>query len=1056
MSNGLPAHHGLILCLIATALCFAADAPDYSKESTVIENMTTKVKFLSDGTSEVQQRLAIRLQSEAAVRRFGVLSFSYSSESEQVAIEYIRVRKPDGSVIGTPASSVMDVATEVATAAPTYSDLRQKQIPVKALGVGDLLEYSVRVSTIKPKVPGQFWYEQGFVDDSVVLSQVLEVSVPKDKYVRVSSPKLKSETHDDGDQNVFVWKHAHLEPSTPKDKKMKAGIEDEPLKVQITTFRSWEEVGNWWGAMEAEQLKVTPAIQSKANDLTAGLSTDTEKAKAIYAYVAMKFRYISISLGDGRYRPHSAEEVLQNQYGDCKDKHTLFAALLKATGIQAWPALIGAGIKFDARVPSPGHFNHVITVLPRADGYVWLDTTSEVAPFSLLNPSIRDEEALVIPTASKPFLVKTPKDPPFAASEIIDVKSSLSTDGTLTGHFDFRLHGDNAVLLRSAFHQLAPAQWQTLGQQMSYGMGYAGDVSGIDVENVSEIEKPFHFSYDYERKKYSDWAERRITPPIPSIGFGPGVEAERPKEAIFAGAPGETVYRASIQIPKGYNVELNQDTTVTTDFANYSSRYSFKEGTIFTERKLVLKRSNVEVTEWQAYQDFIKGVQDDQTRYIVLVLSERPGEPKASVTETNPDAERLIQSAVSSLQNRDFNASRDLLVQAERLNPKQLGLWAAYGFLEASSGHYDKAIVAFRKEIQYHPENSQIAGSLSALLVLTGRSDEAIEFWQAEVARKPEDGPTAIQAVNLMMQAKRYAEIPLILEKPIAAAPNDYYLQVLRAQALLRGGQTDKGVEEVRRIAKIAANTVYFNDLAYALADSDSDLDLAFALSREGVAEIEQKSAEASLATLQNADLLRVYSLAADWDTLGWVYFKLGDLDKAEKYIDASWQLSQHGDVADHLGRVYEKQGKQDAAIKIWRLALASNNRQEDAQQRLRTAGAISEPDPKTVRAVSSAEELGKLRTFDIPALPKQTGSAEMFLLISKRGIEDVQFISGSDALKKAGTAIQSSGYTFPFPNGGSAKIIRRGILSCSAYTTPSCQMTLLLPSTVHVGNAPN
>ncbi len=256
MSNRLPGLCGPVLCLIATALCFAADSPDYSKEPTVIENMTTKVKFSADGTSEAQQKLAIRLKSESAVRQFGVLSFSYSSESDQVVIEYVRVRKSDGSVVETPASSVMDVATEVATSAPTYSDLRQKQIPVKALGVGDVLEYSIRVSTIKPKVPGQFWYEQGFIDDSVVLNQVLEVSVPKDKYVQVSSPKLKSETHDEGNQTVSVWKHSHLEPSTPKDKKVKAAAEDEPPKVQITTFRNWEEVGNWWGALEAEQLRM--------------------------------------------------------------------------------------------------------------------------------------------------------------------------------------------------------------------------------------------------------------------------------------------------------------------------------------------------------------------------------------------------------------------------------------------------------------------------------------------------------------------------------------------------------------------------------------------------------------------------------------------------------------------------------------------------------------------------------------------------------------------------------------------------------------------------------
>ena len=149
----------------------------------------------------------------------GVLGFLYNSDNEQLEIEYVRVRKAGGSVVETPNSSALDVATEVATTAPTYSDLRQKQIPVKALGVGDVLEYSVRSWQRKPEVPGQFWYQQILIDDAVVLNQSLEIRVPKDKYVQVSSPKLKSETREEGDQRVYVWKHSHLEPSKPDDKK---------------------------------------------------------------------------------------------------------------------------------------------------------------------------------------------------------------------------------------------------------------------------------------------------------------------------------------------------------------------------------------------------------------------------------------------------------------------------------------------------------------------------------------------------------------------------------------------------------------------------------------------------------------------------------------------------------------------------------------------------------------------------------------------------------------------------------------------------------------------
>ena len=65
---------------------------------------------------------------------------------------------------------------------------------------------------------------------------------------------------------------------------------------------------------------VTPAIQAKASELARGRATAAEKERAIYDYVSTGFQYVSISLGDARYQPHAADEVLSNLYGDCKDK----------------------------------------------------------------------------------------------------------------------------------------------------------------------------------------------------------------------------------------------------------------------------------------------------------------------------------------------------------------------------------------------------------------------------------------------------------------------------------------------------------------------------------------------------------------------------------------------------------------------------------------------------------------------------------------------------------------------------------------------------------------
>jgi transglutaminase-like putative cysteine protease len=106
--------------------------------------------------------------------------------------------------------------------------------------------------------------------------------------------------------------------------------------------------------------------------------------RAIYNYVSMQIHYIGVDFGIGRYQPHSPSEVLNNRYGGCKDKHTLLASLFDAAGIGAYPALISSFRELDPDVPSPAQFNHVITVVPQGNGFVWLDTITEVAPFGYL------------------------------------------------------------------------------------------------------------------------------------------------------------------------------------------------------------------------------------------------------------------------------------------------------------------------------------------------------------------------------------------------------------------------------------------------------------------------------------------------------------------------------------------------------------------------------------------------------------------------------------------------------------------------------------------------
>jgi tetratricopeptide (TPR) repeat protein len=198
-----------------------------------------------------------------------------------------------------------------------------------------------------------------------------------------------------------------------------------------------------------------------------------------------------------------------------------------------------------------------------------------------------------------------------------------------------------------------------------------------------------------------------------------------------------------------------------------------------------------------------------------------------------------------------------------------------------------------------------------------------------------------------------------------------------------------------------------------------------------------------------------VNTLGATWDTVGWAYFRTGDLARAEKYINAAWLLLQHPVAADHLGQIYERQGKKTEAIRAYQLSLAVNRDQPDTRKRLQALGGADEDPPVRLRRgkptneakISPEDELSHMRTTPLPELPTRMATAEFFLLISPSGVQGVRFIRGDDVLKSAESTLAKAHYPMIFPDEGPEKIVRRGILSCSKYTTPSCTFVLLLPA---------
>ena len=1070
---------GLISLIVGCAFfpnCFGSESPkaapaDHSKEAFVLEHSSDKFKFENDGTYSREMRMRIRIQSDAGVQRFSIVKFTYQSLSELFAVDYVRVTKPDGTVVVTPSDTFQDMPADITREAPFYTDTHETHVAVKGLGVGTLLEYQAHWQRSKPLIPGQFWLDYNFAHEGIVLQEVVEVSVPRGRTLKLKSSTIKPMTAESGQYEVYTWESSNLENKDDKKEKQEQqertwqrvrGRLPQP-ELELSSFKTWEELGEWYQTLQHDRVKPSAEIQAKAAELTKGLTDENARIHALYDFVSTKYRYIGIAFGLGRYQPHAAAEVLANQYGDCKDKHTLFASLLNASGIKAYPALISASRELDTDVPSPGQFNHVITVIPQATGLLWLDTTTEVAPFALLVSPLRDKHALVIPDDKAAALVATPVDDPFPTLQKFEMQAKLSDAGVLDGKAENTDRGDTELLFRAAFRMVPQPHWKDLVQRISYGLGFGGDVSNVDAVQLEKTAEPFHFSYDYKRKDYSDWSNRRISPPLPRITL-PEVDDEITATVpIWLGSPGEIDFYATLELPKGYSPDLQKAVHVKRDFADYDATYSFKSGVITAERHMLIKLREVPASEYAEYKSFRKLVEDDHDTYSSLSTGRSSSTATSYQDEIwslplsgNAEANRFYDDAREQFGRKDTQAEIVSLKRAVEIDPKFVRAWLWLGEIYKWSRQNDLALQAYRKAIEIDPDQVVSYKALGFTLNGMGKMEEALPVWQQLVKVAPEkvDGYSNLGIGLLYL--KRYREAISSLQSAVNLFPERADLQMSLGTAYLNGGDLEKSRVAFGAALKLDSNPLMLNNIAYSLAEQNTDLEKAKEYAEKAVRDEEEASGATQLSEVQTSDLDHPRRLTMFWDTLGWVYSRSNDLVPAEAYLKAAWTLSASPVIGGHLGRLYEQQGKKEAALHMYQLAYTASPSLIVPLSTMRPPvfrkdASVLEQDIHRLggKPESSAftDDLNHMRTFKLPNIVSGTAEAEFFLLIGPGGKTEAKFISGSDSLKGIQKTLESTNYNQPFPDEHPTRILRRGIVGCYQYT--GCSFVLLSPDTV-------
>jgi len=208
-------------------------------------------------------------------------------------------------------------------------------------------------------------------------------------------------------------------------------------------------------------------------------------------------------------------------------------------------------------------------------------------------------------------------------------------------------------------------------------------------------------------------------------------------------------------------------------------------------------------------------------------------------------------------------------------NSREIGdVYVKIGFTYDSMGENEKAREAFEKAIEISPDNDRLY------------------YYLGIECRILKDYEGAIEAF------KRAVEID---------ADNADYLFNLGV-SYERSGKIDKAIEYLEKSIKLNdKDPIALNYLGYLLADKG----------------IRLKEAKEYIARALEYDP----NNGAYLDSMGWVYYRLGDYEKAREYLEMAIQYIDESDeenylIYEHLGDVYYKIQMYEDAIRAWQKAL--------------------------------------------------------------------------------------------------------------------------------------
>lgn len=363
-----------------------------SVTSTVPENIEEKISSLSTGGSynlltDRQYNVAEQtyyghfssyILNEQGLQNLATVSVVFDPSFQSLEFHSVRVVRNGKEINKLSLDDIEVIQRESSSESYIYDGRKTALINLKDIRVGDILEYDFSIKGENPVFQGKFFshfYWQFSVPVEKIFYRIVSAK-ERNLHFRENgkTPKVKISFRKGLKEYEWV-----KEKTTALDFESNTPSWYDPTPVTLVSeFSGWDEVVSLLLPHYQNRKEISDNDTKELYErLFTKNDTKETKVKKLLTFVQDEVRYLGLENGISAYKPHPPADVLNQKFGDCKDKSLLLCALLSDIGVTAYPALVNTQTRSSLGdyLPSPGMFDHCIVQAELNDTIIWYDPT---------------------------------------------------------------------------------------------------------------------------------------------------------------------------------------------------------------------------------------------------------------------------------------------------------------------------------------------------------------------------------------------------------------------------------------------------------------------------------------------------------------------------------------------------------------------------------------------------------------------------------------------------------------------------------------------------------